>query len=205
MSRVEFEYQDLIDGNAIRVLEIKPAEDIHIQIHCDIVSSPRTTCRPYEALSYWWGTADQGVECIVVNQGECNVGKELAAALRHLRLKDQTRRIWADAVCINQHCTQEKSSQVGQMDSTYKDAANVLVWLGQDSGQSRLGMNAIEKIGSQYKGQALNDVHSQELVLPEVEDCGPQIYLPAIRELLQRQWFRRLWVRFSVQLKDQVD
>ena len=202
MSRGGFEYLDLIDGNSIRVVEIKPAKHFHSQIQCDLLSSPRSACRAYEALSYCWGTADQGFECIVVNRGECNVRRSLAAALRHLRLEDQTRRIWADAVCINQRCKQEKSKQVGQMDVTYGEAAKVLVWLGEELGESRIAMKAIEKIGSHYKGQTLNDVHSQELVLPEIEGCGPEVHWPAIRELLQRKWFQRLWVCMPDHLND---
>ena len=189
-----FEYLDLIDGDAIRILELQPARDHHSHLQCSLTTHRRTECYPYEALSYWWGPDDQGFESIVIDGGICNIQKQLVAALRHLRLQDKIRQIWADAVCINQRCKQEKSKQVGRMDATYRDAAKMLIWLGEESGRSRIAMKAIEQIGSLYGDQTLNGIHGQGLRLPTIDGRGPIVYLPAIRELLRREWFKHLWV-----------
>lgn len=192
-----FDYQDLIDGDAIRILILHPAADSKTPLQCDLATSPRTACAAYEALSYCWGPEEQAFECVVINRGVCIIRQELATALRHLRRTDRVRRLWADAICINQRCKQEKSKQVDMMDITYQKAAKVLVWLGQQSEHSRLAMKAVEQIGSRFEGQTLEEIHSQELVLPEVEGHGPSFYLPAIRELMRREWFGRLWVCFT--------
>lgn len=192
-----FDYQDLIDEDAIRILILHPAANFKTLIQCDLITSPRTPDPAYEALSYCWGSEEQGFESVVVNGGICNVRQGLATALRHLRLTDQPRRLWADAICINQRCRQEKSKQIDRMDTTYQKAAKVLVWLGKEEEQSRLGMKAIEQMGSHFKGQTLKEVHSQELLLPSVEGYGPSTYLPAIRAIMRREWFSRLWVCFT--------
>lgn len=53
----------------------------------------------------------------------------LEEALRHLRLPNQYRRLWVDALCINQEDLGERSRQVGYMRLIYKHAARVIVWL----------------------------------------------------------------------------
>jgi hypothetical protein len=108
----------------------------------------------YEALSYCWGSVDDTVvihlqspsmedECLHIHQngpdgaeanpsvGNFQVTRNLEAALRALRLPDQPRRLWVDAICINQMSDKEKTHQVGQMNLIYKSAAHVLVWLGE--------------------------------------------------------------------------
>lgn len=54
----------------------------------------------------------------------------LAAALRALRLPHLHRRLWVDAVCIDQNNVDERSRQVEYMRLVYKHAARVIVWLG---------------------------------------------------------------------------
>ena len=199
MSGKSLLYGDPIDEDTIRVLEVKSSKTFNSQVQCNLVAYPRSRCRPYEALSYCWGTEDLGFECVLVDGQEIQAGKPLATALHYLRLTDETRYMWVDAICINQGSNEEKSNQVKRMDATYEHAAFVLVWLGEpsESTKTHLAMKAIGRLGSQYKDQALQDVHDQQLLLPEVEGCGPSVYLPAIRQILQRDWFRRLWVSGS--------
>jgi Heterokaryon incompatibility protein (HET) len=49
--------------------------------------------------------------------------------------------IWADAICINQIDTSEKTEQVPLMADIYERAELVLVWLGKDEDNVRLGYN----------------------------------------------------------------
>ena len=63
-------------------------------------------------------------------EGEVGIGAGLARALIAFRLPDQTRRIWVDAICINQNDLTERQSQVRLMGALYGKAEHVLCWLG---------------------------------------------------------------------------
>lgn len=112
---------------------------------------------PYSAISYAWGT---GVESeIVMIQDDPTLPKpdlynettdgylttkalqyikafkirpNLYEALRHMRDERETITVWADAICIDQSNTKERSSQVSKMGSIYRNAYNVSIWLGSD-------------------------------------------------------------------------
>ena len=190
------QYQGLNDENSIRILKVKHSIDLDSPIHCELVTRSRSQCEPYEALSYCWGPPGSPCSSITINGQSLQVRDNLACALRRLRLRDRTRSIWADAICINQERREEQTNQLKKMDRTYQDAFAVLVWLGEhvEGDNSKLAMKAVRALGSQYVGQSLNEVHRHHLRIPIVEGHGPQEYLPAIRQLLKRDWFRRVWV-----------
>jgi hypothetical protein len=84
----------------------------------------------YEALSYTWGDATD-TRTIIVNGSKHQVTRNLEAALRHLRQSDYSRKLWCDAVCINQTDNQEKSIQVQRIGDISNSASKVLIWLGK--------------------------------------------------------------------------
>jgi Heterokaryon incompatibility protein (HET) len=45
---------------------------------------------------------------------------------------NKQRRLWIDAIFINQADIQEKNVQVPRMKSIYENASEVLVWIGRD-------------------------------------------------------------------------
>ncbi|KAF2758401.1 HET-domain-containing protein [Pseudovirgaria hyperparasitica] len=126
----------------------------------------------YEALSYAWGDA-KDVEWITCQDRELKVTRSLYNALRHLRLQDKSRMLWADAICINQSDVPERSSQVTQMLRIYQTAKTVIVWLGPDSekGQAKQAVNAIRTISDficQRVGIPVSDLSSISDVYQEV-------------------------------------
>ncbi|KAL7941785.1 heterokaryon incompatibility domain-containing protein [Trichoderma barbatum] len=85
----------------------------------------------YEALSYAWGNDNvDSHESIYFGDNEVGVTPSLADALRRLRLPDEPRHIWADALCINQTDNVEKSSQVSMMGRIYNHCKQGAIWLG---------------------------------------------------------------------------
>ncbi|RSL63260.1 hypothetical protein CEP54_005303 [Fusarium duplospermum] len=126
-------YSCLAHPKNIRLLTLLPSNRVSAPIECslhevDHLSNPR-----YEALSYVWGTSPSR-RSILLNGGEFSIGVNLEAALRQLRLRDgQGRTLWTDAICINQGNPQEKAHQVAQMNSIYKNASGVVIWLGHES------------------------------------------------------------------------
>jgi len=85
---------------------------------------------PYEALSYCWGDPCD-TEPIVLSKSQFSATKNLASALRHLRLPDRQRVMWIDSICINQADIKERNHQVRQMGRIYRTADQVVVWLGE--------------------------------------------------------------------------
>lgn len=87
---------------------------------------------PFEALSYTWGSNIVDSP-LYVEAGNLPIRANLDAALRSLRLPNLARRLWVDAICINQDDVQERTRQVQYMRLIYKRATRVIVWLGLKS------------------------------------------------------------------------
>ena len=196
-ARPPYRYLKSIDENHLRILTLKRCSDFHGEIECSLSTSVRDGFFPYEALSYCWGSAEQPRSRIILDGQTLVVREGLASALRHLRSADTERFLWVDAICIDQSHEDEKGLQVRKMGETYEKASKVVVWLGPPSeeNKSALAVKAIAYLGLKYCTQTLNQVRSEKLSLPaRIEGLGPDVYIPAIRKLLQREWFKRLWV-----------
>lgn len=90
---------------------------------------------PYEALSYTWGDLSLQESINIVDHTDgtiCSlmVTKNLYTALQYLRDPKVERRLWADAVCINQKDDEERGQQISQMRQVYLKAESVIIWLG---------------------------------------------------------------------------
>lgn len=71
---------------------------------------------------------------ILIDDEPITVGGELYRALRHLRNDDEPRRIWVDALCINQYDIAERNDHVRIMGQIYANASHVRIWLGDEIG-----------------------------------------------------------------------
>ncbi|RYP69915.1 hypothetical protein DL771_005808 [Monosporascus sp. 5C6A] len=114
-----------------RLLELLPGLETSLifgKLRRHNLDVDKHTNAPYDALSYMWGTTN-GAKTIHLNQDDFKVTSNLAAALHALRLRDQPRVIWIDAICINHRNVQERSDQVQLMRKIYQNAATVYVWL----------------------------------------------------------------------------
>jgi len=103
-----------------------------------------------------------------------NVTVNLHAAL--LRLRDRS---WIDAICINQENKQEKEQQIQLMARIYGQANRVVVWLGEAADNSDKALEEIRFAGGKGSTNSSTNKTIQQAVLA----------------LLQRPWFRRIWVR----------
>jgi hypothetical protein len=80
----------------------------------------------YDALSYAWGsTLDK--KTIQLNGTLFLVTQNLHSALRHLQGGEEARKIWIDAICIDQDNTNERSHQVQVMGRIYKNTRQVII------------------------------------------------------------------------------
>jgi hypothetical protein len=124
-------YQALDESPSTRVLDLLPGSDqTRVQIRqIALPAEDGSATEAYEALSYCWGDPSD-VTPISINGQPSEVTKGLASALGRLRLPNRGRTLWADALCINQKDTAERSQQVGLMRRIYELATRVVVWLG---------------------------------------------------------------------------
>ncbi|OAL06385.1 HET-domain-containing protein [Phaeosphaeriaceae sp. SRC1lsM3a] len=120
-------YEALIPSkHQTRILLLLPSSDVDSTIRCRlIIKFLDDEHLRYEALSYVWGNPEPSKE-IQVNSSICRVGPNLHSALRRLRSENELRRLWVDAVCINQPDNAEKSHQVAQMGRVYSGAEQTI-------------------------------------------------------------------------------
>jgi hypothetical protein len=85
----------------------------------------------YEALSYTWGGQTPTIP-IICNDRTLLITENAFSAIRRLRRHFMTRKLWIDAICINQAPATEKAHQVDMMAEIYRNAHRVIIWLGED-------------------------------------------------------------------------
>lgn len=180
LPRGSYEYQPIKNGHT-RLLYLRPGRGDE-PIICSLKIFDRDEKWPkYEALSYCWG-ADPAVHEVEVEGQSFYTGPNLHNALRHLRRPDTTTILWVDAICIDQSNDQEKSDQIRRMSDIYRNAQNVVVWLGEEESDSDIGMDFISRL---LDPGFLGD------------DNWPSTYARgfyALARLLERPWFSRIWV-----------
>lgn len=163
----------------IRLLRILPSNGAANSVRCELfeytLRMSDIAVHPYEALSYVWGS-EENPKAIEVNSKTVLIKNNLYAALVRLRDDQIPRIIWADAICINQEDQKEKEGQIQLMAAIYAKARGVIVWLGETETSGERALDAIRRFG---ENSILNPKPPQQ----------------EIQQLLQRSWFRRIWVR----------
>jgi hypothetical protein len=171
----------LSEGDSIRLLCLKPAKDKSATIHCELFEyalHDSGAIHLYEALSYVWGKSEKKLRIFMHN---CNfdVTDNLHAALTELRNHATTRTIWIDAICIDQDNQKEKEYQIQIMAKIYSQANIVIVWLGEAAESSDKVLEQILAVGREISTHSSSNNMMQRQIMA----------------LLQRPWFRRIWVR----------
>lgn len=230
-----YEYSPLNENrNEIRVLTLHPGDfsaDIIVSIHKVRLTAKNPPV--YEALSYVWGTTDNPVDIEVkssgndrlhqygcrppwrlsrrkrtpLQSGRLSITQNLAIALPYLRYKDKIRRLWIDAICINQQDLRERSSQVKRMGDIYRLAYRAVVWLGTESNNSAHVLKILSQLGSEikidYTSMTMSPVSSDSD--PHWSNRGKKLpysghEVADMNALLRRPWFSRLWVWQEIRL-----
>lgn len=209
----EYQYEP-IRPDQIRILELwpgNPSDALYGRLRSVSVSDNPG----YYAISYAWG---EPILSHTINLSGRSLGitPSLYGAL--CRLRQQRRRVafWADAICINQNDTEEKSHQVHSMAQIFARAKKVCIWLGDDgSGNCKIA----------WACDLLGKIHEDEDELPRIGEverslrvandmlnkvghtpcqrCGTTFsatehsvnwLLKLLNVLWGKPWFSRLWV-----------
>ncbi|KAI4859202.1 heterokaryon incompatibility protein-domain-containing protein [Hypoxylon rubiginosum] len=175
----------------------------------------------FEALSYVWGDQSDPEEITLYTTsgrfwssskkhiGVLRIGRNLAAALRRLRHKRKKRALWCDSICINQNDLAEREREVQRMAHIYLHTDKVVAWLGPEADDSQLALEKLAFTGSQIVSKGWDDGVVTSSATPKADEryTQPDVEFPfsprewqAIERLIDRPWFKRLWVRQEIAL-----
>ncbi|KAK4187347.1 heterokaryon incompatibility protein-domain-containing protein [Podospora australis] len=177
-------YQSLTDAYHIRILQIAPSDDKTAPILASfhVESLAQDPPPEFEALSYMWGDQTQRAD-ISLDNVPFSISQRLHGTIQNLRHANQPRRLWIDAICINQNDVQERNQQVQLMRMIYQRAKAVLVWLDEVVDTSHA---AFDKL------QALSEAS-------QISDLGkdPDLWDP-LCEIFKNPYWSRVWIQQEI-------
>lgn len=151
----EFQHSRLHAPRSIRLLTLHPSSDVAAPVVVTLLEASLDNFpseqHSYEALSYVWGASEGSIPCT------CD-GKQLFItpncddALRHLRLPNEHRNLWVDAICIDQansdESLAERNTQITLMGGVYRTAKRTLCWIGKSKEYTAGTFERLRQIGS---------------------------------------------------------
>jgi Heterokaryon incompatibility protein (HET) len=181
----------------IRLVHLQPSIGF-TAIHCRLVTAnlDQNPCPEYEALSYEWeaplDSHSSPSPSIIIGGRRVVVRNNLLWALWHLRLTNEIRVLWIDALCINQEDTAERNHQVTWMGEIYKRASRVVIWLGHKRPQNEFGdiFDTIRRIRS------WKSILSHPLLGAEGPrgSHAPQEAWSLVDNFCNQTYWKRLWI-----------
>lgn len=202
MAAASYRYLESLGAGQIRLLDLKAGDeqdDIEIELQIlDLSQTPQ-----YEALSYEWGTTRK-TQFVRILGSVINITHGLYLILKQIRDKSQSRRLWIDAISINQEDGLEKSLQITQMAIIFGRATRVLIWLGPQGNRPHDVFQMLSALARLWIERKLEMVQEGELrplswttvgmlEMLFLQPWDKDLWL-AIYELTNRPYFRRTWI-----------
>lgn len=206
-------YESLPAGEYTRIIELQPSEQESSPLRCKLRAvNLKEEVEVYDALSYTWGEPVYSQTLIVDDTSVIKITANLSDALHKFRLGRDVRRIWADAVSINQKDDVEKSQQIPRMAYIYLGAHRVIVWLGDYPEEGEL-LRRLHTLARQVTWAAVGTAEAE--ADSETSEKGSQSSIPtpstpleqaaqAFEKIIQLPWFSRRWIIQEVVLNADV-
>ena len=175
-----YEHVPLPFPDSTRLIELHPGIS-SASLSCTILQRRLKDAPSYEAISYTWGAVDDQVplECgLAGTSRDLMITRNCAQMLCRIRSATGQRRLWVDAICIDQENIDERNTQIAMMGSIYRGASRVVIDIGERSKDSDTALGAL--------------MHCSENRLYEMIP-GLQIR-DTVEDLYRRAWFGRVWV-----------
>ena len=189
-SNRRFIYPPLKQRSETRLIRLYPGE-VPDPITCDIIIGRLEDLPSYEAISYTWADeSGDSTNCrtVYVESRPFLVTSSCEAALKRIRLSWSYRTIWMDAISINQDNNEERGHQVQLMPEIYARASRVLIYIGEAKDDSAIVLDYL--------------LHGSSSVLLRENPWLDTV--AALRGILARRYFSRLWVLQEVALARQA-
>ncbi|KAH6990085.1 heterokaryon incompatibility protein-domain-containing protein [Ilyonectria destructans] len=181
----KYQYRQLdAQGKEIRLLRILPQKTSWIE--CELSHVSLSAPPEYVAISYAWGDPDD-TRSIMLDGHDFPITLSLWQILNRLRSDDAVITVWADAVCINQQDSAERSHQVQGMTNIYATATSVVAWLGPDYDNSHLAIDLILEL---VKADTKDTSHCKLIIMSHKW----KDHFVALGEFMQRDYWYRLWI-----------
>ncbi|KAJ4017755.1 hypothetical protein NW752_001663 [Fusarium irregulare] len=124
--------------------------------------------------------------------------------MEKLRLRNKSRYLWIDAVCINQADDHERNQQVGIMGDIFRTADKVIMWLGEET---KFMAQAFEELPMVAKAQRKLLQEARELAVHGESSEGDEDHrimlqrmstneyiVGAFEDLMGRTYWTRAWI-----------
>lgn len=229
-TRWPLKYADLERTHSIRLLAIYPGQ-YDDSLYGSIIYTNIYGMKDYTALSYTWAdeSGDTSLSHKLYTQaGFVRITKNCDAAIRRLRRLHDVKKVWIDAICINQSNDLERGHQVARMGDIYCRATSIVVYTGEEDSEIAMlfdWMNAVPAKSLRFPAPWHGDVPSRfprmrwlgvwlvemwgfvrSLSLSDMQphqnaliEPGAKI-LDTIERYSRRRWFTRIWVLQEVYL-----
>jgi hypothetical protein len=153
-------------------------------------------------LSYVWGDDSSNLRNICINGRALKIRENLHSLLLQLREDGHTGPVWADALCINQAHTPEKTLQVQMMKHVYERANLVISWLGAVDEADRDAVPAafdlLRSIHTSLGKPSVEDLDLSRNRFDKIQDIGlPKTNDPhwkALGAVIERPYWFRVWI-----------
>jgi hypothetical protein len=170
-----------LGSQRIRLIKIRPGRSSEM-IECDTGVHFLSQAGQYTAVSYTWGSWVERCQIIVDAQPRL-----ISLNLWHfLRQAGQLPEhfsgwLWIDALSIEQSNPWEKLEQFRLISRIFEGAEHTVVWLGPAYRNSDRAMKALAAQTTDLHGRARKSLWASPVA-------------PAVLELCERQYWRRLWI-----------
>jgi hypothetical protein len=216
----QYTYPSSLDASSIRLVKLlRPSSTNTETPHLLIDKFNLNEFPAYHALSYTWGPPEDDAKeydeldklPILLAGSRFNVFPNLYDVLMQLQEAQLDIYYWIDAICINQDDIPERERQVGVMDQIYKNAEQVVIWLGKDNQQAAEVTKVITKLGEISEAEVermYEEKQAGNLYDFEDEAVMQKYGLPPLNEVawegviafFERRWFKRIWILQEVAL-----
>jgi hypothetical protein len=182
----------------IRILIVSPGtQGDDLGLSFQVLSVHDDPIGEFDAVSYRWGVPTEPLPVTIDGQ-PFHLTDSQKGMIEDLRYEDRNRRIWIDAICINQKDLVERGQQVQLMRLLYSKAHCVSIWIDHEL-----------QTNSYVYQQFLKTRDFSEII--EMLERDNTLWAP-ICEIFQNEYFNRVWVqqeisnssRLSLQCKNTV-
>ncbi|PKS05013.1 hypothetical protein jhhlp_008379 [Lomentospora prolificans] len=172
-----------LEWRQIRLVRILPER--MSALRCELVQASIDNAPRYVAISYAWGDSGD-TQNILVDGVSKPITTSLYGALKALRRRNGVVTVWADALCIDQSNSEERTLQVQLMKDIYSKAQSVSVWLGPEAEESGLAMRLLSHLA--HRGDS--PAYIKELINSKAR----RREFDAVVRVFEREYWRRLWI-----------
>jgi len=118
---------------SVRFVNLYPSQKGTDALSCSFLHLPRSAFADtkYEVLSGFWGSpAPFQPVSLLVDGRSCKTTPKLAQALFRFRLRDKSRLLWIQSLCIDSFNLDGRNRQIGGLRDVLQSARRLIVWLG---------------------------------------------------------------------------